>query len=53
MQNGNLFCGFYLALIPPLPINFFDDHRHFRQKIASLLCMHKKHTVYRFELWYK
>jgi hypothetical protein len=24
----------------------------FRQKIAPLLCMHKKRTEYRFELWY-
>jgi hypothetical protein len=25
---------------------------YFRQKIGNLLCMHKKHTEYRFELWY-
>jgi hypothetical protein len=33
--------------------NFFLSKSHFRQNLANLLCMHKKHTKYRFKLWYK
>jgi len=33
--------------------NFFFAGLHFRQNLANLLCMHKKHTEYRFKLWYK
>jgi hypothetical protein len=45
----------------PIRISFSHPHictsahhsPHFTPKIANLLCMHKKRTEYRFELWYK
>jgi hypothetical protein len=32
---------------------FFRLKGHFTPNFGNLLCMHKKHTKYRFKLWYK
>ncbi len=34
-------------------IKFYRHLPHFTPNYHYLLCMHKKHTEYRFKLWYK